>query len=387
MKVLWLFDKPLSPETGGTERITSLTIQGLEKKGHSNMAFLVIEPLTQKMYYDGEEIIDLLYFLKFHKVDLVVNQIGYSKKLLHTFLDNGGNKWKAKGGKIITCLHFDPKFPSSLYFHKGKTNKTFADWIQIIKLTLLNAYYESKQKKEFADIYSYLYNNSDRFVMLSSTHYPYIKNLLNRQDYNKFVAINNPLTFDSISDNSICEQKKNIVLVVARMSEFHKRIFIVLKTWKHLILKFGLTNWELKIVGDGPDLDRYKSYVKKENLKGILFTGQQTPEPYYKEAAIFLMTSSAEGWGLTLTESLQRGVVPIIMNSSPVFSEIIEDGISGILVKNNDITSFRKVLFNLITNVERRKQMSRNALKKSEQFKLETTIEKWENLLNSLAGK
>lgn len=38
------------------------------------------------------------------------------------------------------------------------------------------------------------------------------------------------------------------------------------------------------------------------------------------------MTSSAEGWGLTLTESLQRGVVPVVMNSSPVFSEIIETG-------------------------------------------------------------
>ena len=74
--------------------------------------------------------------------------------------------------------------------------------------------------------------------------------------------------------------------------------------------------WNLKIVGAGEDYDYYKEYIEKHIIERISLEGQQSPEPYYEEAKIFLMTSKMEGWGLTLTESLQRGVVPIVFNTS-----------------------------------------------------------------------
>ena len=93
------------------------------------------------------------------------------------------------------------------------------------------------------------------------------------------------------------------------------------------------------------------------------------------------MTSSAEGWGLTLTESLQRGVVPIVMNSSPVFSEIIENGKSGILVRNNDYKAFANAIRKLMKSEVTRITMSQNCLIQAKKFDLGNTINKWINEL------
>ena len=47
----------------------------------------------------------------------------------------------------------------------------------------------------------------------------------------------------------------------------------------------------------------------------LFLKGQKNPEPYYNEASIFMMTSSFEGWGLTLTEAQQYGCVPLAFHS------------------------------------------------------------------------
>ena len=93
------------------------------------------------------------------------------------------------------------------------------------------------------------------------------------------------------------------------------------------------------------------------------------------------MTSSAEGWGLTLTESLQRGVVPVVMNSSPVFSEIIENGKSGVLVRNNDYKAFANAIRKLMKNEGARITMSQNCLVQAKKFDIGNTINKWINEL------
>lgn len=175
--------------------------------------------------------------------------------------------------------------------------------------------------------------------------------------------------------------KQRTVLVVARMSEFHKRISIILKTWKQLVKEGSTKTWTLKVIGDGPSLTEYKKYVRDNKLVNITFLGQQNPEPYYAEASIFLMTSSAEGWGLTLTESLQRGVVPVVMNSSPVFSEIIENGKSGVLVRNNDYKAFANAIRKLMKSEVTRITMSQNCLIQAKKFDLGNTINKWINEL------
>lgn len=378
-----MFEKPLRPEDGGTERLSDTIMRGLEKRGYHCMGFLVLRKTDDRIYYQQEPVADLRAFLSEHDIDIVINQLGYSAWLLEKFYRLGGSQWKAEGGKVVTCLHFDPRFPTffpaRIAWKEGPAKAIGS----MLRLPLI-PYLRYRERRDHAETFRHLYRASDRFGMLSETHYPYFKKLTGLKDYDKLFAIFNPLTFDDISDQSIIEQKEKTVLVVARLSEYHKRISIVLKAWK-TIGRFPLSDgWRLEIVGDGPDASLYKRFVEENGLKNVTFHGQCDPEPFYTKASLFLLTSSAEGWGLTLTESLQRGVVPVVMESSPVFREILSDGKTGFLVKEGDRKGLVGKTIELIRNETLRKQMAINCLHRASLFTTNKALDSWETELNRM---
>lgn len=382
MTILWIYNMPLIPEAGGTERITSLVAKGLTSLGHNCMDILVFDRGKATMTYGAKTVTDLYAFLKENRVDIVINQIAYDRWLLADFLARGGDRWHKEGGKIISCLHFDPKPTSSYYYFKSKRNKTLRDRFNVLKALVMYKYYERRQEKSTGDIFNWIYDQSDWYVTLSPTHYPYFKKVTARSEYDKLRAINNPLTFDDIADETVIDQKKHVILVCSRMDEYQKRISLVLKAWKIIRRNPASDGWTLKILGTGPDLDKYKDYARRHSLDNLQFEGRQSPEPYYREAGIFLMTSTGiEGWGLTLTESLQRGVVPVVMNTCSVYSDIITNGYNGYLTEGSDLTDFVSHIMMLIDDPRRLRAMQLNAIHSAHRFTLEKTMEKWKAIL------
>lgn len=368
---------PLIPEAGGTERVTSLVAKGLTQLGHNCMGIMVFNRENGSITYNGIVISDLYAFLTEHKVDVVINQIAYDIWLLSAFLQNGGDHWKKEGGRIISCLHFDPNNPSFIQLLKSEEKLTTSQKISFLIHIILYPYYKLKKERIEGHIYNFIYDHSDLFVILSDKHKIYLKQVMRRMNYNKIISINNPPTFDEIiSPQSLCK-KQNIILVCARMSEYHKRISIILKTWKRLQKKGLTSDWQLKLVGDGPDIEHYKHYANIHKLQNIEFCGKQDPLPYYRKASILLLTSSAEGWGLTLTEALQNGVVPIVMNSSTVYTEIINDGFNGYLTPNGSIAKFTFRVQQLMNNPAILHNLQKNALISASQFSKAKILRKW----------
>lgn len=379
MKILWIYNMPLRPEAGGTERITSLVAKGLSMRGHECMDILVFNHHGKITYHD-EPVNDVYQFLKDNKVDIVINQIAYSKWLLDDFLSKGGDRWHKEGGKIISCLHFDPCNPSYIQLLKSQEKLSFRNRLQIIKHILLYHYYRHKKEFDEGITYNFIYNKSDAFVILSQRHLPYMEKVMKRQNYEKITVINNPLTFPNIATAADLDKKKKTILVCARMSEYHKRISLVLKAWMALQHQGITKGWTLKLVGDGPDLNRYKRFVYKNRLDNVVFYGQQNPLPLYQEASILLLTSSAEGWGLTITEAMQNGAVPIVMDSSLVYLDIIDNCHNGYLSPNGDINSFARCIKSLISNPSRLHAMQCNALASAHRFTIDKTLDQWEKI-------
>lgn len=384
MTLLWIYNMPLVPEAGGTERITSLVAKGLTERGHKCLGILQFKENDSSMTYDGQAVTDLYAFLKENKVDIVINQIAYAKWLLTDFLSRGGKRWHEEGGKIISCLHFDPCNPPVTQLIRSKEKWTFRDYLSLLKFTILGYHYKTRQQRLEGDIYNYIYNHSDAFVALSPTHFDYLRKVMYRAEYDKLFAIGNPLTFDVEITSEDLDKKQNTILVCARMSEYHKRISIILKAWQRLQNRKTVEGWTLKIVGAGQDLERYIRFAEANKLDRIEFLGHQNPEPYYRESKILLLTSSAEGWGLTLTEAMQYGAVPVVMNSSPVYSEIITNLYDGILTPNNNVKQFARAIEQLMSDSRRLVAMQRNALQSSKKFTLSKAIDKWEKIINQL---
>ena len=114
----------------------------------------------------------------------------------------------------------------------------------------------------------------------------------------------------------------------------------------------------------------------------IIFEGSQSPLEWYKKASIFLMASPREGWGLTLTESLQNGVVPVVLNTSSVFRDIIIDGENGFLAQNAQEYASRISL--LLSDNDKRSKMAINGLKSACRFSPQKVGDLWEKMLNTL---
>lgn len=85
---------------------------------------------------------------------------------------------------------------------------------------------------------------------------------------------------------------------------------------------------------------------------------------------------------MTLTESLQNGVVPVAIDTVPVFHDIIEDGCNGFLVK--DKNAMAKKVNELMNNNALRLRMGRNALVSAAEFTQAKVGEKWCAMLENL---
>ena len=138
------------------------------------------------------------------------------------------------------------------------------------------------------------------------------------------------------------------------------------------------------MVGDGN-----RSRVKRlknlaAGIKNIRFTGFQNPLPYQETASILCMTSIYEGWGMVLTEAMQCGAVPVVYNSFASASEIVEDGVNGMLVTPFSQKEYTEKLRKLIEDDDLRHKMSESARISIKRYNVEQIANQWEQLFDKL---
>jgi len=274
---------------------------------------------------------------------------------------------KNSNAKIISCLHF-PILMSIDYF--GKKAKYFPIFF-------------AKFFKKHRDLknLNYAYNNSDALVLLSEKFLEHYKNLQPKKDFKKLKVIANPLDLNSKEINF--EKKDKTILFVGRISEYQKRLSLTIAIWKIILNEKKYNDWNLKIVGDGEDLETIKE--KTKNLDRIYFEGRQKSEGYFEKASIFIMTSAFEGFPMTLVESLKKGCVPIVMNSFLSLLDIIENGKNGFITPDGDINAMAEKIQMLMTDESLRKEIALNGFKSVEKFDIKIIVQKWENLFNEFS--
>lgn len=379
--IAFLYDSPLRPEAGGTERATKLVMDELACRGYKTIGLIhAARKNPDEYYYNGVKI-SLKDFLADNKVDIIVNQIAFHYWLLESFLRNGGSEWQKKGGKIISFMHLDPT-PAP----KKKIKRYFDDWkhksiigkIKRIGFILSLPLFNHKIDSEYKSSLKYLYQNSDKYVLMSRSFSEIFRKLTGLKDDCKLAYITNMLTFPEIEQPSILESKDKSVLIVARLDDEQKNISFMIDIWRKIENHHGYT---LHILGSGDDEMFLKN--KAKGVEDIVFEGQKSPLEYYRKAQIFMMASPREGWGLTLTESLQNGVVPVVLNTSKVFKDIIDHKSNGFLAESK--REFMDYVKLLITNNDIRDKMAINGLNSAKKFSKRTVGDNWENLIKELS--
>lgn len=152
------------------------------------------------------------------------------------------------------------------------------------------------------------YKKTDLFLVLASD----FKEKLKNWGFKTRIELTTTKVDDDLIKSFSIEKKpqNKDILFLSRIEE-DKGIFIVLKTFKNLKLKYP--ELKLTIAGDGSALIRAKEFVKTHNIKSVLFTGRvsgkEIIEIFNNHSIYFFPTFYGEGMPTSLLEAMAFGQI------------------------------------------------------------------------------
>ncbi len=144
---------------------------------------------------------------------------------------------------------------------------------------------------------------------------------------------------------------------------------------------------KLKLVGDGPDRADLEELVRERDLsQAVTFAGivnQDNIGAYYRDADIFALASFAEGIPVVLMEAMAMEI-PCVSTRITGIPELIEDGVSGLLVAPSDVEGMAAAIERLIASPELRESLGKaGRLRVQQQYELAGSADRLQEIFLS----
>jgi glycosyltransferase involved in cell wall biosynthesis len=170
------------------------------------------------------------------------------------------------------------------------------------------------------------------------------------------------------------------IRVLAVGSLFACKGFDLLITALGLLRRRGL-DVEATLAGGGPEERSLRLQVEKEGIVDrVRFPGYLTQEdliPLYQDADIFVLPAVLEQhWGIpnVLVEALACGV-PVVTTPLPSLPELVEDGVHGLVARNQDPGDLAERIERLARDPELRRRLAEAGRRRvGERFDIEANI-------------
>jgi glycosyltransferase involved in cell wall biosynthesis len=186
-------------------------------------------------------------------------------------------------------------------------------------------------------------------------------------------AIYNPLTLKP-GLRSDGQQKK--FLAVGRFSPKHKGFDLLIQAFA--LFAKNNKEWQLDIVGDGPEKDLLAQMIAENGLENRIQLHPFTNEiqSYYSSASIYVLSSRWEGFGLVMVEAMAHGL-PVVSSDLPSSKDILGD--FGLFFKNGNIQELAQQLEDA-THLDWQKK-SDEAINIAQLFNVNEITGQWKRLL------
>lgn len=191
----------------------------------------------------------------------------------------------------------------------------------------------------------------------------------------QIMVIPNPVTIylDKLPQ---AEKQEGRIICVGRLTR-QKRFDRLVNAFSLIAPKYP--NWHVDIFGKGEEEQNLLQQINDLGLKKCVQILPPTSNIYseYQRSQFFVMSSDFEGFGLVIVEAMACGI-PVIATNCPFGpSEIIEDGVTGLLSKM-DTNDLAEKMEWMITHNEERKAMGVKAYTSAARFRKEIIIPEWE---------
>jgi L-malate glycosyltransferase len=174
-----------------------------------------------------------------------------------------------------------------------------------------------------------------------------------------------------------------LVAMLSRLNRL-KGVEYLLKAAAEVAARFSEVHF--LIVGDSPPQDPdYKNQLEREARRlglqrRVTFTGFRTDIPeLLSELAVSILPSLSEGLSNVLLESMAAGV-PVLATTVGGNSEIVEDGVTGLLVPPRDSDALARALCLLLNNPSLAKRLGDAGKRKiRENYSVQRMVERTEH--------
>jgi GalNAc-alpha-(1->4)-GalNAc-alpha-(1->3)-diNAcBac-PP-undecaprenol alpha-1,4-N-acetyl-D-galactosaminyltransferase len=137
--------------------------------------------------------------------------------------------------------------------------------------------------------------------------------------------------------------------------------------------------WQLQILGEGRERQNLEQCAQALGLEGrFSLPGLQAqPWPYYRRASVFVSSSRHEGFGIALCEAMASGCAVIATSCPGGPQEIIEHGVSGLLVRSEDVDRLAAAMGTLMDDKDLRSSLAAGARERAAQYTPERVDPQW----------
>lgn len=175
------------------------------------------------------------------------------------------------------------------------------------------------------------------------------------------------------------------IIIAGRMNaaERYKGHDELLEAWPAVLRR--RTDARLAIVGRGDDVKRLEAKANGLGLSGsvrfIGFVSEATLDAMLERAGAFALPSRAEGFGLAYLRAM-RAALPCIAGSDDAAREVIEDGVTGLLVPPSDRDALAQAMIDLLGDTVRRREIGEAGRARFEQhFTFEAFRERFDRIM------
>lgn len=242
-------------------------------------------------------------------------------------------------------------------------------------------------------VYGLFYKMAHRVIALSNG---VKENLISRYHVNKdkIDVIYNPIDLTHIKNESrhnieeqqLFEQGNKTIITAGRLVA-EKDHVTLLRSFAKIDKRL---NAHLIILGEGELELQLKKIAKKLGIsERISFLGfKQNPYAYFRQADVFALTSTTEGFGHVLVEALALGVPVVSTRCNPGAEEILGEATYGMLADVGDVEAMTNNLERALTltNSEREKIIKKGK-ERASQFAVERIVEQYEQTFKHVLSK
>ncbi|GAA0761635.1 glycosyltransferase involved in cell wall biosynthesis [Erythromicrobium ramosum] len=136
----------------------------------------------------------------------------------------------------------------------------------------------------------------------------------------------------------------------------------------------------LRILGSGPERERYRALVSPHVKDRVDFVGHKEPcelPDEFSQADVFCLPSRHDGWGVVINEALGAGLPIIVSDTVGAGRDLVRDGHNGMVTPVEDISALADALLRIGSDHDVRFKMAANSRELAKSWGLEEGARRW----------